>query len=183
MAETKQAGQDAVTSVSGTDLVMCHVNGAYHPIKVSNLINALNQIGNVFLASTFPSQVMKNSWVRVAKSLGNQFSGLISVDCGYNGNIPPKAAFIALGGYNATWGNLKADWINASESIVSAVRFVKDGTTCYIEVKFNNDKTSYFYVSLGHNNNMALIPATVSNADTSNVLKTIEFSGGGVYPT
>lgn len=41
MSDTKPANQGAVTSIGDTDLVMCHVGGAYHPISFANLMKAV----------------------------------------------------------------------------------------------------------------------------------------------
>ena len=164
MSDTVKANQGAVSSLADTDLVMCCVNGAYHPIMVSHLTDVLKYVGDAFRVTELPAVVTAGSWIRIARSIGNQFSGIISVDTNYKGNTPPHAAFIALGGYNASWGDLWAEHVN-TKSMISAVRFIKDGTTCYIEVKFNSDKADVFYVTLGNSRSIALIPASVSTEE------------------
>lgn len=176
MSETKEITSGMVTSITDADLVMCAVNGVYHPVTAKNLDKSLKKASGTSVDTSVT--VEKNVWIRVAKC-SVMFSGIISVLGSYNGSEVPFPAFIALGGYGATWANPQAHWINKSASYVSAVRFVKEGSDYFVEVKSNKDKSNTIYVRLSLEYNISLIPATISNADTSNVLKTIEFAGGG----
>lgn len=184
---TKDIQAGAVPSISDTDLVMVAApSGGYQPISAANFVSSLKKNAGVNLISKFPSPVVANNWLRVASftnkhsSVGTTaFYGSLSVMFSYSSSVVPKPAFIIFGGYPATWGQLQATLLN-KEACVSAIRFVQDGDQFYIDIKMNHDKANSITAILTHNFCVNLIQASLVEDSPANVLKTIEFSGGGI---
>lgn len=174
--ETKDISQGAVSAISDTDLVMVTASGGgYKPISSKNFIKSLIYIANTQLNSTLPAQAKTNDWIRIVK-VADSFFGFVSLLGDYAGSNVPHAAFFVFNGYCATWGQQQAYCINKDACDVSAVRFVKEDANYFLEVKFNRDKANAFNINLSHSSNASLIPATISNASASDILKTIDFS-------
>lgn len=191
--DTKKAHEGAVSSILDSDLVMVSAsNGGLKPISFSNLMNAI--VGGIN-TNRITNLIVENSeWIRVAKAGYLTFGGILTICHEWNtGRAVPLVVFVngsALNpdGFNAcqmTTGSFY-NYMNLSPTNSSlsfmALRFVKEGNDVFVEVKFKpNAKTKAIYVSLaGKMGNITLLDATISTASASNVLKTIEFSGGGI---
>lgn len=194
MANTKKAGQGAVSSIADGDLVMCSVNGVYHPISLTNLMKAIKS--RLDIARSTAITLNGDEWVRIAKSNSGGFSAILTVSHSWSSGRPtPLVCFVNGSAYNADSYYAEqittADFYkeeknppstsNAGLSFTS-LRFVKENNDIFVEVKFKpNARISTLFCSLaGQTGAISFVTATVSTADNANVLKTIEFSGGGI---
>lgn len=188
MSDTKPANQGAVTSIGDTDLVMCVVNGSYHPISFANFMKAVKTALNQSLNTSI--SLTGGEWVRVAqtRAAGSTFFGILSVSHGWSSGAPCPLVCVINGsaankdGFCAdqlTSGTFYAPKTNNQGLSFTAVRFVKESDAIYIEVKFKaNSKTGNILSTLFGNSDISLVQASVSTASSDNVMKTIEFSGG-----
>ena len=89
MSEVKQANQGTVTSIAGTDLVMCHVGGSYHPISFDNLMKAVRggiQIGGRNLIKnsaeiTIPKSANLSNFKFLPLTIGVKKGDKITISC------------------------------------------------------------------------------------------------------
>ncbi len=177
-AETKKVNEGVVSSISDTDLVMvAGPNGGLKPISAKDFINSINHMDNRYCHTAI--DISSQEWVRIAKAEAS-FMGIIGLTHNYN-QISPKPVFVTVGGYpEMTYAGFLVSVLNNGTSF-DAIRFVQgEGSgTSYIEVRFRSSKSKQVIVTLSNGYGITLLDATISTASASNVLKTIEFSGGG----
>lgn len=192
MSETKDITQGVVASVGDSDLVLVTTSGGgLKPVSFANLMKAAQK--SLSLARTTALRLEGGEWVRVAKCFFNAtFCGILSVSHSWSSG-KPVPLFCAINGSANNADGFNAEMLvsggffapSASNQSMSfrAVRFVKEGTTMYVEIKFKDGaSTNNVYTSLGSCFNLDLVDASISAALDSNVLKTIDFEsnwGGG----
>lgn len=189
MSTPKKINEGAVTALSGTDLVMaCDSGGSYRPISLTSLMKAVRAEMDVSKAS--PITLSGGEWVRVAKTDGT-FSAILSITHSWNSGKPVPLVCLVNGSNSADSAAYYAERLTKSSFYApsdssnqqlsfTALRYVREGSDVFVEVRFKpNSNPGNVYTSLaGQIGTIRLIPVTVSNASASNVLKTIEFTGG-----
>lgn len=120
MSDTIQANQGTVTSIGDTDLVMCVVNGSYHPISFNNLLAAIkrsiqiggkNLVRNSGISKTNSAyQISTYSWGNDRPKVGEKLLVTIRGQLGTG-----KTHFVVYnspvgdGGFGAIWLSKESD--------------------------------------------------------------------------
>lgn len=191
MSETKEITSGMVTSITDADLVMCAVNGVYHPISFSSLVKLLRS--RLYLSKKTALTITGGGWVRIAKRTESSFCAVLTVTHSWSSGQPVPLVCVVNGSadnavaYNAELmvsGAFYAPSATSNQAMsFTKLRFVKEGSDVYVEVLFkDNSLTPSILVSIGDGVGLELIDATISSATASDVLKTIDFVanwGGG----
>lgn len=190
MSEARKINEGVVSSLADTDLIFAVDPGGTtpKPISLANLAKAVRS--RINLSKTSQVSLSGGEWVRVARFTASVSAGILSVVQTWNAGRP-VALVCAFNAAHANADGVFAERLTSEGFFApgqdvntglsfTAVRFVKENNVAYMEVRFKTgSSTSNIVCSLGAASNVELLEAEVSNAAASDVLKTIDFSGGG----
>ena len=183
----EMTAQPAVSSLEDADTLYSCRDGKLYAVSFSKLMTEVrNRLG---LSNAAAISLTGEEWVRIAKTDSGTACCVLAVSHGWNAGRP--VALVAV--VNASTSNrdgcfaeqiTKDAWFAPNEQYnlglsFTSMRFVKEGSTLFVEVRFKNDsKASILYSALGANVNMELVTPVKSTAAAADIWKTVSFGGG-----